>query len=54
MFPIVLLAFISNYLQNKISYVVCTDISKDIILTIPSFYVYKQILEHYMFLKVEK
>lgn len=41
-----LLPFIFNYLQNKISYVVCTDISKDGMLTGPSFDVYKQILEH--------
>jgi len=41
-----LLPFIYNYLQNKISYVVCTDISKDGMLSGPSFEVYKQILEH--------
>ena len=41
-----LLPFISNYLQNKISYVVCTDISKDGMLSGPSFEVYKQILDH--------
>lgn len=41
-----LLPFIFNYLQNKISYVVCTDISKDGMLTGPSFDVYKQILAH--------
>lgn len=41
-----LLPFIYNYLQNKISYVICTDISKDGMLTGPSFDVYKQILEH--------
>ncbi len=41
-----LLPFIYNYLQNKISYVVCTDISKDGMLTGPSFEVYKQIIQH--------
>ena len=41
-----LLPFIYNYLQNKISYVVCTDISKDGMLSGPSFEIYKQILAH--------
>jgi len=41
-----LLPFIYNYLQNKISYVVCTDISKDGMLSGPSFEVYKQILKY--------
>ena len=41
-----LLPFIYNYLQNKISYVVCTDISKDGMLCGPSFEIYKQILAH--------
>ncbi len=39
-----LIPFIKDYLQKGISYVICTDISKDGMLQGPSFDLYKKIL----------
>ncbi|MFI8379778.1 1-(5-phosphoribosyl)-5-[(5-phosphoribosylamino)methylideneamino]imidazole-4-carboxamide isomerase [Leeuwenhoekiella sp. NPDC079379] len=41
-----LIPFIQAYQQEGISYVICTDISKDGMLEGPSFDLYKKILEH--------
>ncbi|TVZ55028.1 1-(5-phosphoribosyl)-5-[(5-phosphoribosylamino)methylideneamino] imidazole-4-carboxamide isomerase [Lutibacter sp. Hel_I_33_5] len=40
-----LIPFINNYQKEGISYVICTDISKDGMLQGPSFDVYKEVLE---------
>lgn len=40
-----LLPFIQNYIEEGISYVICTDISKDGMLQGPSFELYEKILE---------
>jgi phosphoribosylformimino-5-aminoimidazole carboxamide ribotide isomerase len=40
-----LIPFIQNYIQCGISYVICTDISKDGMLEGPSFDLYKKILK---------
>ena len=39
-----LIPFIYNYIENDLKYVICTDISKDGMLTGPSFEVYEDIL----------
>lgn len=41
-----LIPFIQAYQQEGVSYVICTDISKDGMLEGPSFDLYKKILEH--------
>lgn len=50
--PFDLIPFIQNYQKQGITYVICTDISKDGMLQGPSFELYKKILEQMPSLKL--